>query len=271
MNTKEILSRYGLFAKKKYGQNFLIREDILDRIVEGAGVTKEDPVLEIGPGIGSLTRRLSATSSEVLAVEVDQSLIPVLEETLMDCPNVKVLCADILKTPLSFSKPFAVVANLPYYITTPVLFYLLESDAPVKSITVMVQKEVAERITASPGTKDYGALTLTVSYRTDPKILFTVPPSAFLPQPKVESAVVHLAVREEPPVSVSDQKLLFGLIKASFLHRRKTLVNALSTEGILTKEEAVEAVKKADFPELIRGEALSLDDFARLSNTISHV
>ena len=265
---RSLMEQYGLSAKKKYGQNFLTDTGILDRIVDGAGITKEDAVLEIGPGLGALTRRLSEAAGEVTAIEVDGGMIPVLTETLGDCPNVRIIHGDILKTPLPFSKPFAVVANLPYYITTPVLFALLESDAPIKSITVMVQKEVADRITASPGTKDYGALTLTVAYRAEPKILFTVPPEAFLPRPKVESAVVHLEIRKEPKVSAADPDLLFRLIRAAFLHRRKTLANCLAAEQIMTKEEAAEALKRAGFSEMVRGEALTLEDYERLTDAI---
>ena len=274
---KDLLHRYDFLIRKKFGQNFLVREDILDGIVEASGVTKEDFVLEIGPGLGTLTRRLSAAARRVVAVEIDGDLLPILEETLSDCGNASVLRQDILKTDLeeliqreNDGKPIAVVANLPYYITTPILMKLLTTGLPVKSATVMLQKEVAQRMTAGPGRKEYGALSLAVQYYTEPVIVMKVMPEAFFPRPKVESAVIRLTKRETPPVEVTDEKLLFRLIRSSFNHRRKTLANALLTENAegWTRETVQGFLEEAGLAPMVRGEAMTLEEFARLTNVI---
>ena len=262
-----VLHRHGFRFQKKYGQNFLTDPAVLADIVEASGVTKNDFVLEIGPGMGTLTAQLAEAAGGVLAVEIDTKLIPILEEQLADRMNVELMQGDVMKLPLAEileerakGRPVRIVANLPYYITTPILMKLLEENIPYTSITVMVQKEVAERMTAGPGSKIYGALSLAVA--------FFLPPEAFFPPPKVESAVITLTRHETPPVSVRDEKLLFALIRASFNQRRKTLANALANgAGLsLSKEEIAQKIVEQGHPATVRGEALSLEEFARLAD-----
>ena len=273
--TIEVLQKYDFVFKKKFGQNFLIDPHVLDKIVNAAGITKDDFVLEIGPGIGTMTQYLAAAAGKVFAVEIDKALIPILGDTLKDFPNVQVINEDILKVDIkklaeehNNGKPIKVVANLPYYITTPIIMGLFESGVPVDSITVMVQKEVAERMQVGPGTKDYGALSLAVQYYAEPYIVANVPPNCFMPRPKVGSAVIRLTRHEKPPVEVKDEKLMFRLIRASFNQRRKTLANGLnnSSELSFTKEEIQQTIEACGFPPGVRGEALTLEDFARLAN-----
>lgn len=275
--TAEIISKYNFNFRKDYGQNFLIDSNILSKIVDCAGVTGEDTVLEIGPGIGSMTAYLCRAASHVIAVEIDEALIPILNETLSEYNNVTVLNRDILKTDIKAlseeyagGKPLKVVANLPYYITTPIIMGLLEGDAPIYSITVMVQKEVADRMQVGPGTKDYGALSLAVQYYSKPKIMVNVPPECFMPRPKVGSAVIRLDLYDTPPIKTRDKDLMFKIIRAAFNQRRKTLTNALSNSQNLnlTKEEALEAVSRAGLAPNIRGEALRLEEFALLTDCI---
>lgn len=273
--TAAILEKYKFHFQKKYGQNFLIDANILNKIVEAAAITKEDCVIEIGPGIGTLTQYLAEAAGSVIAVEIDNNLIPILEDTLSEYPNASVIHGDILKVDLNKlvmeknqGKPVKVVANLPYYITTPIIMELLESHLPIDSITVMVQKEVADRMEVGPGTKDYGALSLAVQYYSSPKIMINVPKTCFIPQPNVGSAVIRLTLHDNPPVKVSDEALLFQIIRASFNQRRKTLVNSLSNGGICNKEVIVLALQHIGLSESIRGEALTLEEFAQLSNEI---
>ena len=270
-----VLHRHGFRFQKKYGQNFLTDPAVLADIVEASGVTKNDFVLEIGPGMGTLTAQLAEAAGGVLAVEIDTKLIPILEEQLADRMNVELMQGDVMKLPLAEileerakGRPVRIVANLPYYITTPILMKLLEENIPYTSITVMVQKEVAERMTAGPGSKIYGALSLAVQYYTEPRIHFLLEPWAFFPPPKVESAVITLTRHETPPVSVRDEKLLFALIRASFNQRRKTLANALANgAGLsLSKEEIAQKIVEQGHPATVRGEALSLEEFARLAD-----
>ena len=264
--TGEILRRHGLRAQKKYGQNFLVDPQILAQIVRVAGITTEDCVLEIGPGIGTLTQYLACAAGRVVAVEIDRQLIPVLEETLADWDNVEIVQGDILKVDLpgllGDLRSCRVVANLPYYLTTPILMELLEKDLPFSGITVMVQKEVADRMVAAPDTKEYGALTLAVSARCDVQVALIVPPESFLPRPEVTSAVVHLTPRVDR-ISAADEQLLFPVVRAAFGQRRKTLVNALgnSPELPVTREQAAEALAACGLPEKVRGEALRLEEF----------
>lgn len=276
-NTIEILQKYNFNFQKKYGQNFLIDTSVLERIIRAAGITGEDLCLEIGPGIGTMTQYLAEAAREVVAVEIDKNLIPILEETLSDYGNVTVINDDILKVDLNRiveerneGRPIKVVANLPYYITTPIIMGLFEKQVPVKSITVMVQKEVAERMQAGPGTKDYGALSLAVQYYAEPEVVAKVPPNCFIPRPNVGSAVIRLTRHEKPAVQVEDEKKMFSLIKASFGQRRKTLVNSLSNapELGISRDHAAEALEKMGLPPMIRGEALTLEQFAELSNRI---
>ncbi len=276
-NTVAVLQKYQFRFQKKFGQNFLIRPRILEEIIEAAQITKNDCVLEIGPGIGTMTQYLCEAAKKVIAVEIDSSLIPILNDTLSAYDNVKILNKDILKTDIAGlareengGNPVKVVANLPYYITTPIIMQLFESHAPVDSITVMVQKEVAERMQSGPGTKDYGALSLAVQYYAMPKMVTTVSPDCFMPQPKVGSAVIRLTKHEKPPVHVKSEKLLFQIIRASFNQRRKTLANGLNNFGAfsIAKEELQECIKKLGVSESVRGETLSLEQFARLSNLI---
>lgn len=276
-NTIEILQKYHFSFQKRFGQNFLIDTHILEEIIEASGITKEDFVLEIGPGIGTMTQYLCERAKGVVAVEIDTNLIPILQDTLSEYDNVEILNEDILKVDIcrlveerNGGKPIKVVANLPYYITTPIVMGLLEGHVPVDSITIMVQKEVAERMQVGPGTKDYGALSLAVQYYARPEIVVHVPPSCFMPQPKVGSAVIRLTKHETAPVQVKNEKLMFQIIRASFNQRRKTLVNGLSNVGgfLLSKEELQECIKALGVPAGIRGEALTLEQFAELSNII---
>jgi 16S rRNA (adenine1518-N6/adenine1519-N6)-dimethyltransferase len=276
--TIEVLQKYDFVFQKKFGQNFLIDPHVLDKIVKASQVTKEDFVLEIGPGIGTMTQYLASAAREVVAVEIDKALIPILEDTLKDFENVMVINDDILKVDIrslaeerNGGKPIKVVANLPYYITTPIIMGLFENHVPIDSITVMVQKEVADRMQVGPGTKEYGALSLAVQYYASPYIVANVPPNCFMPRPKVGSAVIRLTRHEVPPIQVKDEKLLFRLIRASFNQRRKTLANGLNNDPALsfTKEEIQKAIADCGFPPGIRGEALSLEEFGRLSNTLS--
>lgn len=273
--TIEVLQKYDFVFQKKFGQNFLIDTHVLDKIISAAEITKEDFVLEIGPGIGTMTQYLACADREVVAVEIDKALIPILEDTLQDYSNVTVLNEDILKVDIkkladehNNGKPIKVVANLPYYITTPIIMGLFEGDVPIESITVMVQKEVADRMQVGPGTKEYGALSLAVQYYAEPYIVANVPPNCFMPRPKVGSAVIRLTKHAEPPVEVSDTKLMFRIIRASFNQRRKTLANGLNNSPELSfgKEEIQRAIKACGFPEGIRGEALTLEEFAALTN-----
>lgn len=271
-NTIALIKDRGFSFKKKFGQNFLIDERVLTKIINGAGITAADEVLEIGPGIGTLTQALCEAAGRVRAVEIDRELIPILEETLSDYDNVDIINADVLELDLRelFSGPFKVVANLPYYITTPIVMKLLESDAPVESVTVMVQKEVAERMQAAPGSKEYGALSLAVAYHAEAEVVANVPPNCFIPRPDVSSAVIRLKKRQEPPVRPSDKDFMFRLIKAAFAQRRKTLQNALSNDASLgLSKEAVEtALRDLGLDVRIRGERLSLSDFAELSDRL---
>lgn len=273
--TIEVLQKYDFVFQKRFGQNFLIDTHVLDKIIREAGITKEDFVLEIGPGIGTMTQYLAEAAREVTAVEIDDALIPILQDTLKEWDNVTVIHGDILKTDIrklaeekNQGRPIKVVANLPYYITTPIIMGLFENQVPIDSITIMVQKEVAERMQTGPGTKDYGALSLAVQYYAEPQIVANVPPNCFMPRPKVGSAVIRLTRHEMPPVKVKDEKLMFRLIRASFNQRRKTLVNGLknSQELHYSKEEIEEALKRCGLPCNIRGEALTLEQFADLSN-----
>lgn len=275
--TIAVLNKYQFTFQKKFGQNFLIDTHVLEKIISAAGITEEDFVLEIGPGIGTMTQYLASAAREVCAVEIDKSLIPILEDTLKDYDNVTVINQDILKVDIAElareknqGKPIKVVANLPYYITTPIIMGLFESHVPVESITVMVQKEVADRMQVGPGTKDYGALSLAVQYYAEPYIVANVPPNCFMPRPKVGSAVIRLTRHKEPPVRVKDEKLLFGIIRASFNQRRKTLANGLKNyEGLpFTKEEIEEAISQCGFSPSVRGEALSLKEFAMLADVL---
>lgn len=277
-NTIEVLQKYDFVFQKKFGQNFLIDSHVLDKIVSAAGITKNDFVLEIGPGIGTMTQYLAASARKVFAVEIDKALIPILEDTLKEFDNVQVINQDILKVDIkklaeehNDGKPIKVVANLPYYITTPIIMGLFESQVPIDSITVMVQKEVADRMKVGPGTKDYGALSLAVQYYAEPYIVVNVPPNCFMPRPKVGSAVIRLTRHEKPPVEVADEKLMFRLIRASFNQRRKTLANGLnnSPELSYSKEEIQQTIEKCGFKAGIRGEALTLEDFAKLANAFS--
>lgn len=274
-NTIEILQRYDFSFQKKFGQNFLIDPHVLDKIIKAAKISKEDMVLEIGPGIGTMTQYLAETAGKVVAVEIDRNLIPILTDTLNGYDNVKVINADILKidinklvTEENGGNPVKVVANLPYYITTPIIMGLFESHVPVESITVMVQKEVADRMQAGPGNKDYGALSLAVQYYAVPYIAANVPPNCFMPRPKVGSAVIRLDCHKKPPVEVKDESLLFDIIRASFNQRRKTLANGLYNSDRLSfsKEEITRAVEKLGRGASIRGESLTLKEFAELSD-----
>lgn len=276
--TKEILSKYPFVFRKKYGQNFLIDSHVLNKIIKGAQITEEDCVLEIGPGIGSLTQVLSFQAEKVIAVEIDDQLIPILNDTLGQYDNIKIIHGDILKIDLkklieeeNSNQPIKVVANLPYYITTPIIMELLESKLPVKSITIMVQKEVAQRLAASPGSKDYGAISVAVQYYSKPCLLANVPHNCFIPRPNVDSAVIHLEVLNEPTVSVKDEALFFKIIKAAFSQRRKTLINSLYNQNVISisKEEMASILSRVGLDENIRGEMLSIDEFAKLSDALS--
>ena len=274
-NTIEVLQKYNFVFQKKFGQNFLIDTHVLEKIISAAGITKDDCVLEIGPGIGTMTQYLACAARKVVAVEIDKALIPILEDTLSDYDNARVINNDVLKVDIAKlaeeengGKPIKVVANLPYYITTPIIMGLFENHVPIKSITVMVQKEVADRMQVGPGTKDYGALSLAVQYYAKPYIVANVPPNCFMPRPKVGSAVIRLERYEEPPVKVKDEKLMFRIIRASFNQRRKTLANGLKNSAELdyTKEEIEAAIEALGRGASIRGEALTLEEFAKLAD-----
>ena len=273
--TRRLVEEHDIRIQKKYGQNFLTDKNILEKITNAADLTEEDCVLEIGPGLGAMTRLLCQKAGKVIAVEIDRQLIPVLKETLSEFDNLTIINEDILKVDLfklsndhCDGKPFKVVANLPYYITTPIIFSLLENGAPVSSITVMVQKEVADRMQTGPGSKDYGALSLAVQYYADPEIVVNVPPECFIPRPHVGSAVINLKRHAVPPVEVMDDKKMFRLIRASFNQRRKTLANALSNGAGIPREETVKALENMGLSETIRGEALTLEQFAKLSDLL---
>lgn len=274
-NTIEIIQKYEFMFQKKFGQNFLIDTHVLEKIISAAGITKNDCVLEIGPGIGTMTQYLAESAGQVIAVEIDTNLLPILTDTLKDYSNVKVINQDILKVDINElvkeynnGRPIKVVANLPYYITTPIIMGLFESNVPIDNITVMVQKEVADRMQVGPGSKDYGALSLAVQYYASPYIVANVPPNCFIPRPNVGSAVIRLTRYQEPPVQVKDPKLMFKLIRASFNQRRKTLQNGLnnSPEISFSKEEITKAIESLGVSPSVRGEALSLEQFAQLAN-----
>lgn len=276
--TIEVIQKYEFAFQKKFGQNFLIDGHVLDKIIRSANITKEDFVLEIGPGIGTMTQYLAEAAREVAAVEIDKALIPILEDTLSSYDNITVINEDVLKLDIkqlvmerNGGRPVKVVANLPYYITTPIIMGLFESHVPIDSITVMVQKEVAQRMQSGPGSKDYGALSLAVQYYAEPYIVANVPPNCFMPRPKVGSAVIRLTTYKEAPIDVKDERLMFRIIRASFNQRRKTLVNGLnnSPEIPISKEIIAEAIEELGVSPTIRGEALTLSEFARLSNIIS--
>lgn len=275
--TIEIIKKHEFSFQKKFGQNFLIDSHVLDKIIMAAEITKEDFVLEIGPGIGTMTQFLAEAAGKVLAVEIDRMLIPILEETLQEYQNVEIIHADVMKLDIrkiveekNGGKPVKVVANLPYYITTPIIMGLLEKRVPVESITVMVQKEVAQRMQASPGTKDYGALSLAVQYYCEPYLAANVPPNCFMPRPKVGSAVIRLTRHENPPVKTEQEELMFRLIRASFNQRRKTLANGLnnSPELQFSREQIAKAIEEAHLPASVRGETLTLEQFARLADLL---
>lgn len=279
-NTLAVINKHEFAFQKKFGQNFLIDEGIVNKIVREAGVTKDDFVLEIGPGIGTMTQLLCEQAGGVAAVEIDTNLIPILKETLAEYDNVTIINEDILKVDIkklaeekNGGKPIKVVANLPYYITTPIIMGLFESNVPIDSITVMVQKEVADRMQVGPGTKDYGALSLAVQYYSKPQVVINVPPECFIPRPNVGSAVIRLTRYKEPPVKVKDEKLMFKLIRASFNQRRKTLANGLnnSPEINFLKEEITAAIESLHKGPSIRGEALTLSEFAALSDYFSNI
>lgn len=276
--TIETIQKYQFAFQKRFGQNFLIDSHVLDKIVNAAGITKEDCVLEIGPGIGTMTQYLAEHAGRVVAVEIDTNLLPILTETLKDYSNVTVINEDILKVDMNSlveeynnGRPIKVVANLPYYITTPIIMGLFESNVPIENITVMVQKEVADRMQVGPGSKDYGALSLAVQYYASPYIVANVPPNCFIPRPNVGSAVIRLTRYQEPPVQVKDAKLMFRLIRASFNQRRKTLQNGLnnSPELSFSKEEIAAVIESLGLPAAVRGEALTLEQFAALANAFT--
>lgn len=275
--TIAVLQKYNFTFQKKFGQNFLIDTHVLNKIISAADITKEDFVIEVGPGIGTMTQYLACAAREVCAVEIDQSLIPILEDTLADYDNVNIMNEDILKVDIkklaedkNQGRPVKVVANLPYYITTPIIMGLFENHVPLASVTVMVQKEVAMRMQAAPGTKDYGALSLAVQYHAKPYLVANVPPNCFMPRPNVGSAVINLRKYTEPPVSAADEQLMFRIIRASFNQRRKTLVNGLKNSGELkySKEVIEQAIAKCGLSPNIRGEAMMLNQFAMLSDVL---
>ena len=276
--TKEIINKYSFAFQKKFGQNFLIDSNVLESIIRGAEITKDDFVLEIGPGIGTMTQYLCEAARQVVAVEIDKMLIPILEDTLSEYDNVEVINQDVLKVDIKSlaeeknnGKPIKVVANLPYYITTPIIMGLFESGVPIDSITIMVQKEVADRMQTGPGSKDYGALSLAVQYYATAKVILNVSATCFMPRPNVDSAVIKLTRHKEPTVNVADEKLMFKIIRASFNQRRKTLVNGLknSQELDFSKEEIEKAMAETGIPVNVRGEALTLAEFADLANAFN--
>lgn len=276
-NTIAVLKKYNIHFQKKFGQNFLIDTHVLEKIIASAGVTKDDFILEIGPGIGTMTQYLCESAGKVMAVEIDGNLIPVLQDTLSAYSNVTVVNEDVLKLDMvqiaqeyNEGKPIKVVANLPYYITTPIIMELFESHVPLESVTVMVQKEVADRMQAAPGSKEYGALSLAVQYYARTEIVANVPPNCFMPRPNVGSAVIRLTCHKENPVKVADEKFMFRIIRASFNQRRKTLQNGLGNDAGLsvTKEETAMALEEMGLSQTIRGERLSLEQFAQLSNLL---
>ena len=275
--TIEVIQKYEFAFQKKFGQNFLIDPHVLDKIISAAEITKDDLVVEIGPGIGTMTQYLACAAREVVAIEIDKMLIPILQDTLSEYDNVTVINEDVLKVDLNKlaeekngGRPVKVVANLPYYITTPIIMGLFENHVPLHSITIMVQKEVADRMRMGPGTKDYGALSLAVQYYAEPYLVANVPPNCFMPRPNVGSAVIRLTVHENPPVTVRDESLMFRLIRASFNQRRKTLANGLknSPELHYSKEQIEEAIERLEVSPSIRGEALTLEQFARLADIL---
>ena len=275
-NTIEILQKYQFTFQKKFGQNFLIDTHVLDKIIRAADIGKEDMVLEIGPGIGTMTQYLAEAAGKVIAVEIDKNLIPILSDTLSGYENVQIINEDVLKLDIqrlveeeNAGRPIKVVANLPYYITTPIIMGLFESHVPLHSVTVMVQKEVADRMQTGPGNKDYGALSLAVQYYAEPYIVANVPPNCFMPRPKVGSAVIRLTRHEKPPVE-EDERLLFDIIRASFNQRRKTLANGLNNSDRLDipKEAITEAIQQLGKGPSVRGETLTLEEFAKLSNSL---
>lgn len=277
-NTAEIIQKYQFRFQKKFGQNFLVDGNILDKIIASAQLTKEDCVLEIGPGIGTMTQYLAEKAREVVAVEIDKNLIPILQDTLSAYDNVTIINEDILKVDINRiarehngGRPVKVVANLPYYITTPIIMALFESRVPLQSITVMVQKEMADRMQVGPGTKDYGALSLAVQYYAEPEVITRVPASCFMPRPKVDSTVIRLTRYEKPPVEVADEKYLFAVIRASFNQRRKTLANGLANAGNLGVDRAVveETLAEMGLSPMVRGETLTLEQFAELSGRLA--
>lgn len=280
-NTIEILNKYHFMFQKKFGQNFLIDTHVLEKIIKAANITKDDMVLEIGPGIGTMTQYLCENAREVIAVEIDKNLIPILrEDTLSMYDNVTIINEDILKVDINAlvkekngGKPIKVVANLPYYITTPIIMGLFEAHVPIENITVMVQKEVADRMQSGPGSKDYGALSLAVQYYADPYIVANVPPNCFMPRPNVGSAVIRLTLHQDAPIKVKDEHLMFKLIRASFNQRRKTLANGLNNSQDLSfsKEMIEKAIEELGVSATIRGEALTLEQFARLTDILSRL
>jgi 16S rRNA (adenine1518-N6/adenine1519-N6)-dimethyltransferase len=276
-NTVRILQKYDFHFSKKLGQNFLIDDHVMDRIIKGAGISRDDCALEIGPGIGTMTQFLGENAGKVIAVELDKKLIPILEDTLSEFDNITVINDDILKTDITAlakeyngGRPMKVVANLPYYITTPIIMELLEKRAPIESLTVMVQKEVALRMQAKPGSKDYGALSLAVQYYSHPYIVANVPSNCFMPRPNVDSAVIRLDIKNRPDESVKDERFMFAIIKAAFAQRRKTLVNAVSSVGELGigKEKITEALLSIGKSASVRGETFSVAEFALLSDEL---
>lgn len=277
--TKEIINRYDFAFKKNFGQNFLIDERVLNKIIASAEITKEDTVLEVGPGIGTLTQALARHAKKVIAVEIDKTLIPILEDVLSDFDNIEIINNDILKVDVAQlaadngGKSLKVVANLPYYITTPIIMGILEQQLPVESITVMIQKEVALRMQAEPSTKDYGALSLAVRYYCEPYLVANVPQNCFMPRPNVDSAVIRLTLHKNPPVKTDNEKLMFKLIKTAFSQRRKTLLNCIFNSGEfnMNKEQIAAFLNENGFDERIRGEKLTLEDFARLADSLNRM
>lgn len=276
--TKEVVQKHNFKFSKSLGQNFLIDTNVIDRILEGARVKEGDYVIEVGPGIGTLTKEMGRSAEKVVAIEIDKTLIPILEETLVDFPNIEVINQDILKVNVQElvkeklnGGPVKLVANLPYYITTPIVMKFLEEDIPVTDIVVMVQKEVADRMNAKPNTKDYGALSVAVQYYCDTEIVAKAPRHMFMPQPNVDSTVIGLHVREEQIYHVDNEDIFFKTVKASFGQRRKTLLNSLGGLGFLSKDQIKEALKEANIDEKKRGETLSIEEFASLSNAVNRI